>query len=143
MSDSASAAAPRPARAPRTLTQKLAPIVLGFEAIVVLLAGLTIFGLKVLETWSIPSWWALVGGGVVALAMVAVAGMITRPWAIAAGWVLQVIVGLSAFLVPAILLVFLIFGGMWAYATIVGARVDARRPADPSRNPSETDTHTD
>ena len=36
----------RPPRPPRTLVQKLAPIVLGFESIVVFLAGLTVFGLK-------------------------------------------------------------------------------------------------
>ncbi|MEW1974299.1 DUF4233 domain-containing protein [Microbacterium profundi] len=134
---------PRPARAPRTLVQKLAPIVLGFEAIVVLLVGLTIFGLKSLP-WGLPQWWAIIGGVVVALAMVAVAGMITKPWAITAGWVLQVIVALSAFFVPAVLLVVLVFGGMWAYATIMGARLDARRPADPSRLTEETtDTHTE
>jgi hypothetical protein len=46
--------------------------------------------------------------------------------------VIQVIVALSAILVPAILLVVVIFGGMWAYATIGGARLDARRPAEPS-----------
>ena len=140
MSDAAPA--PRPARAPRTLVQKLAPIVLGFEAIVVLLVGLTIFGLNSLP-WGLPQWWAIVAGVIVAVAMVAVAGMITKPWAITAGWVLQVIVALSAFFVPAILLVVLVFGGMWAYATIMGARLDARRPADPSRLTEETDTHTE
>ncbi|MDP3949632.1 DUF4233 domain-containing protein [Microbacterium sp.] len=136
------APAPRPARAPRTLVQKLAPIVLGFEAIVVLLVGLTIFGLNSLP-WGLQQWWAIVGGVIVAVAMVAVAGMITRPWAISAGWVLQVIVALSAFFVPAVLLVVLVFGGMWAYATIMGARLDARRPAEPSRLTEETDTHTE
>lgn len=133
---------PRRPRAPRTLVQKLAPIVLGFEAIVVLLVGLTIFGLKSLP-WGLPQWWAIIGGVVVALAMVAVAGVITKPWAISAGWVLQVIVALSAFFVPAVLLVVLVFGGMWAYATIMGARLDARRPADPSRLTAESDTHTE
>lgn len=133
---------PHRPRAPRTLVQKLAPIVLGFEAIVVLLVGLTIFGLKSLP-WGLPQWWAIIGGVVVALAMVAVAGVITKPWAISAGWVLQVIVALSAFFVPAVLLVVLVFGGMWAYATIMGARLDARRPADPSRLTAESDTHTE
>lgn len=135
-------AVPRPARAPRTLVQKLAPIVLGFESIVVLLAGLTIFGLKSLP-WGIPQWWAIIGGVVVAIAMIAVAGMITKPWAIPAGWALQVVVALSAFFVPAILLVVLVFGGMWAYATIMGARLDARRPADANPNLEETEPHTE
>src|SRR6218665_250076 len=123
-------------RPQRTLVQKLAPIVLGFESIVVFLAGLTVFGLKALPE-SIPQWWGIVGGGVVGLACIALAGMITRPWAITAGWVIQVVIALSAILVPAILLVVVIFGGMWAYATIMGARMDARRPDGPT---TETQT---
>ncbi len=132
----------RPARSPRTLVQKLAPIVLGFEAVVVLLVGLTIFGLKALPA-GIEQWWAIVGAAVVALACLATAGMITRPWAITVGWTLQVIIALSAFLLPAVALVALIFGGMWAYATIVGARLDARRPAEPRRLHTETETQTE
>ena len=130
------------ARPPRTLVQKLAPIVLGFEAVVVLLVGFTIFGLSALPDGVAP-WWAIVGGVVVALAMVAVAGMITRPWAISVGWVLQGIVALSAIFEPTILLVALVFGGMWAYATIMGARVDARRPMDSSTTVNDHETHTE
>ncbi|MGV2901768.1 DUF4233 domain-containing protein, partial [Microbacterium sp. AGC62] len=63
-----------------------------------------------------------------------------KPWALTAGWVVQAIVALSAFFVPAILLVVLIFGGMWAYATIGGARLDARRPAEPT---TETQTESE
>ncbi|CAH0137923.1 hypothetical protein SRABI76_00466 [Microbacterium oxydans] len=133
---SADAAPARRPRPQRSLVQKLAPVVLGFEAIVVFLAGLTVFGLKTLPA-GIPQWWGIVGGAVVALACIALAGMITKPWAITAGWVIQVIIALSAFLVPAILLVVLIFGGMWGYATIMGARLDARRPAAPT---TETQT---
>lgn len=141
MSEDASPA-PRHARAPRTLVQKLAPIVLGFEAIVVILAGLTIFGLNALPD-GIPQWWAIIGGLVVALAMVVVAGMITKPWAVPTGWVLQAVVALSAIFVPAILFVVLVFGGMWAYATIMGARMDARRPAAANPYLEETDPHTE
>ncbi|MEV4738386.1 MULTISPECIES: DUF4233 domain-containing protein [unclassified Microbacterium] len=137
---------PTPARRPRpprTLVQKLAPIVLGFESIVVFLAGLTIFGLKTLPA-GIPQWWGIVAGGVVGLACIVVAGMITKPWAITAGWVIQVVIALSAILVPAILLVVVIFGGMWAYATIMGARLDARRPDAPvTEAQTETTTQTE
>jgi len=131
-----------PARRPRpqrTLVQKLAPVVLGFEAIVVFLVGLTIFGLRQLPA-GIEQWWGIVAGAVLALACIAVAGMITKPWALTAGWVIQAIVALSAFFVPAVLLVVLIFGGMWAYATIGGARLDARRPAEPT---TETQTESE
>ena len=137
--DSARARRPRGPRPPRTLVQKLAPIVLGFESIVVFLAGLTVFGLEALPS-GVPQWWGVVGGLVVGLACIVVAGMITKPWAITAGWVLQVIIALAAFLQPAILFVALIFGGMWGYATIMGARLDARRPPEPA---TETQTESE
>ncbi|EYT58953.1 allophanate hydrolase [Microbacterium sp. UCD-TDU] len=136
---SAQATPARRPRPPRTLVQKLAPVVLGFEAIVVFLVGLTIFGLRQLPE-GIEQWWAIVAGAVLALACIVIAGMITKPWALTAGWVIQAVVALSAFFVPSILLVVLIFGGMWAYATIGGARLDARRPAEPT---TETQTESE
>ncbi|PMC02485.1 DUF4233 domain-containing protein [Microbacterium sp. UMB0228] len=140
MARMSAAAAPRRPRAPRTLVQKLAPVVLGFEAIVVFLVGLTIFGLKALPA-GIEQWWGIVGGAVVAVACVVIAGMITKPWAIPAGWIVQIVVALSAIAVPAVLLVVLIFGGMWAYATIMGARLDARRPSEsPTAQNADTES---
>ncbi|KQV03580.1 allophanate hydrolase [Microbacterium sp. Root1433D1] len=136
---SAEATPARRPRPPRTLVQKLAPVVLGFEAIVVFLVGLTIFGLRQLPE-GVEQWWAIVAGAVLALACIVIAGMITKPWALTAGWVIQAVVALSAFFVPSILLVVLIFGGMWAYATIGGARLDARRPAEPT---TETQTESE
>ncbi|WP_300266815.1 DUF4233 domain-containing protein [Microbacterium sp.] len=129
-------------RATRTLVQKLASVVLGFEAVIVLLVGLTIFGLRALPE-GVEPWWAIVGAGIVALAMVAVAGMITKPWAIPAGWALQAVVALSAIFEPTILLVVVVFGGMWAYATIMGARVDARRLTDKNSIETDHETHTE
>ncbi|MCK8465726.1 DUF4233 domain-containing protein [Microbacterium sp. KSW4-16] len=134
--DAPAARSPRP---PRTLVQKLAPVVLGFEAIVVFLVGLTIFGLRQLPE-GVEQWWGIVGGAVLALVCILIAGMITKPWALTAGWVVQALVALSAFFVPAILLVVLIFGGMWAYATIGGARLDVRRSAAPT---TETQTESE
>ncbi|MCR2185649.1 DUF4233 domain-containing protein, partial [Salmonella enterica] len=78
-----------------------------FEAIVVFLVGLTIFGLKALPA-GIEQWWGIVGGAVVAVACVVIAGMITKSWAIPAGWIVQIVVALSAIAVPAVLLVVLI-----------------------------------
>ncbi|MGN8027930.1 DUF4233 domain-containing protein [Microbacterium sp. 22242] len=138
------ASAPRRARKPRGLAQKLGSVVLAFEAIVVALAGLTIFGLKALGP-GIEPWWAIVGGGVVAVAMLIVAGLTGSRAGIVMGWILQVVVLLSAFLVPAILLVVVVFGGMWTYAMIVGGRADraARRTASATTNPTEPTTESD
>ncbi|KAA9144062.1 DUF4233 domain-containing protein, partial [Microbacterium lushaniae] len=90
--------------------------------------GLVVFGLKEVPP-GIEPWWAVVGGSVLAVLMVITAGMLRHRWAIAVGWVLQLILALGALLLPALGLVALIFGGMWAYATIKGAALDRRNAA--------------
>ena len=122
------ARASRPPRAPRpkrSLTAQLAAIVLGFESIVVFLGGLAVYGLGSLPQ-NIPGWWGIVAGAVLALAMILTAGVVHKKAGIIVGWVLQGLVVLSGIVIPAMLIVALIFGGMWAYATIQGPRIEAR-----------------
>ncbi|MBT9607729.1 DUF4233 domain-containing protein [Microbacterium sp.] len=129
---------PRPRRT-RGALESLGAVVLGFESIVVFLGGLVVYGLKALP-WGIEPWWGIVGGAVMAVAMVAVSGLLRHRWAIVAGWALQVILALGGILVPALAVVAIIFGGMWAYATIKGAALDrqnARRAADPDLSNGE------
>lgn len=128
------AEAPRPRRA-RGAAESLGSIVLAFESIIVFLGGLAIFGLKALPE-SIPPWWGIVAGSVLALVMVLTAGVLRYRWGIVLGWVLQLVVALGGFLVPGLFLVAIIFGGMWAYATIKGASLDARN----ARLAAEADT---
>jgi hypothetical protein len=112
-------------RRQRGAAESLGAIVLGFESIVVFLAGLVVYGLKATPA-GIEPWWGIVGGAVVALLMILLSGLLRYRWAIVVGWILQVVVALAAFFVPAILIIALIFGGMWAYATIKGASLDRR-----------------
>jgi Protein of unknown function (DUF4233) len=118
----------RPFRPPRRLADKLGSVVLGFEALIVFLGGLVIYGLKALPG-GIPDWWGIVAGVVVAVAMVATARFVQKPAGAFVGWMLQLIVLASALLVPAMALVVLIFGGMWVYARVQGPRIEARMAA--------------
>ncbi|AOX44482.1 DUF4233 domain-containing protein [Microbacterium sp. CFBP 8790] len=135
---------PRTPRTPRVRRRRgalesLGAVVLGFESIVVFLGGLVVYGLKVLP-FGIEPWWGIVGGVVMAVAMVAVAGLLQHRAAIVVGWGLQILLLLGGFLVPALAVVALIFGGMWAYATIKGAALDrqnARRAAHPDLSNGE------
>ncbi len=135
---------PREPRAPRVRRQRgaqesLGAVVLGFESIIVFLGGLVVYGLKVLPA-GIEPWWGIVGGVVMAIAMVAVSGSLRHRWALFSGWALQVILLLGGLLVPALAVVAVIFGGMWAYATIKGAALDrqnARRAASPDLSNGE------
>jgi hypothetical protein len=72
---------------------------------------------------------------VLAVIMIATSGLLRHRWAIVLGWALQIILALGAFLVPALLLIALIFGGMWAYATIKGASLDRRNAAQAESSP--------
>lgn len=135
MSAAEPAASSRSRRA-RGARESLGSVVLGFESIIVFLGGLVVYGLRVLPD-GIEPWWGIVGGSVLALLMVLTAGLLRHSWAIAVGWALQVVVLLGGFLVPALVIVAIIFGGMWAYATIKGASLDARNarrtaPPEPS-----------
>ncbi|MFH8249999.1 DUF4233 domain-containing protein [Microbacterium sp. B2969] len=118
------APAGRPRRA-RGAAESLGSIVLVFESIVVFLGGLAVYGLKALPE-TIEPWWGVVAGTVLAVLMLLTAGMLRHRWAIVVGWALQALLLLGTFLLPALGIVGLIFGGMWAYATIKGASLDRR-----------------
>lgn len=118
------ASAPRRRRA-RGAEESLGSIVLVFESIIVFLGGLVVYGLKALPD-GIPPWWGIVGGAVLAALMLVVSGLLRHRWAVGLGWALQVVVALGGILVPALVLIALVFGAMWGYATIKGAALDRR-----------------
>lgn len=112
-------------RRTRGARESLASVVLGFESIVVFLGGLVIFGLRALPE-PIADWWGIVAGAVLGLVMILAVGVLRHPWGIALGWALQGLVALGALLVPALAFVALVFGAMYAYATIKGGELDRR-----------------
>ncbi|MFT3799214.1 DUF4233 domain-containing protein [Microbacterium sp.] len=125
-------------RRARGAQESLASIVLGFESIIVFLGGLVVYGLKALPA-SIAPWWGIVAGTVLAVLMIATSGLVRHRWGIALGWLWQLVVVLGGFLVPALALVGLIFGAMYAYATIKGGSLDRRN----ARLAAETATNGD
>ena len=119
-------------RRTRGAQESLAAVVLGFESVIVFLGGLVVYGLRALPA-PIEPWWGIVGGVVLAVAMIATVRVLQHRWGIIVGWVLQLLVALGAILVPALGLVALVFGGLYAYATIKGGELDrrnARRAAE-------------
>lgn len=122
-------------RRARGAEESLASVVLGFESIIVFLGGLALYGLNQVPAGIAP-WWGIVAGAVLAALMVATTGVLHRRWGIALGWFWQVVLALGGFLVPALAVVALIFGAMYAYATIKGGALDRRNAprADPATN---------
>ncbi|MDA3805783.1 MULTISPECIES: DUF4233 domain-containing protein [unclassified Clavibacter] len=112
---------PRP---PRTTVEILGSIVMGFQVIVVFLASLVAFGLEAL-----PALPALGGGALLVLAMLAVVGSLRTPLGVRAGWVVQILVVLTGFVLPAMFAVGGFFLLLWVYAMVQGARIDREKAA--------------
>lgn len=105
----------------RSTRKALASIVLGFELIIVVLIGLTIFGLGITD----PRWLGLVIGGVLALLCVVSLGTIRfGEVGIWLGWVTHVLMLATAFILPAALFVGAIFTALWIYCIVRGAKID-------------------
>lgn len=108
-------------------TQKaLASIVLGFELIIVVLIGLTLFGLSTLEPRELGLY---IGGG---LAVVIIAGlglMRTGRVGIIIGWIVHVLMLLTGILLPMAIIVGALFSGLWVYCMVKGASIDRGREA--------------
>jgi len=127
-----------PQRAPRVRRQRgaaesLASVVLGFESIIVFLGGLALYGLGAVPAGLAP-WWGIVAGSVLAVLMLATVGVLRYPWGIGLGWFWQLVIVLGGFLEPALAVVGLVFGAMYAYATIKGGSLDRQRAARAAQN---------
>lgn len=101
----------------------LGSIILGFELFVIFLTGLTTFGLRIFDPPSLGIWGGI---GLCVLTVVALACMRTRI-GIWLGWLVQILLLLSAFFLPLILLVGLIFTAVYAYGMIKGAQIDRQK----------------
>lgn len=123
----------RRARRARGAAESLGAVVLAFEAIIVFLGGLVLYGLNALPA-GIASWWGVVLGGALALAMLLTIGVLRHRWGIILGWIWQVVVAAGAVLEPALAVVAVIFGAMYAYATIKGGALDRRNAAHATTN---------
>lgn len=112
--------APGSAPGRRSVQSSLAAIVLVTESFIMCLATLVIFGLG-----SLPAAIALVGGGLLCVALLATAGLAMRfRWAIPVGWALQVGIALTTLVLPLMAIVAAIFIAMWIYCMIRGSRID-------------------
>ncbi|GAA1652911.1 DUF4233 domain-containing protein [Microbacterium flavum] len=124
---------PRRARRARGARESLASIVLGAEALIVFLGGLALYGLKALPA-GIEPWWGIVVGTALAVLLIATSGVVRHRWGIALGWFWQLVVVLGGFLEPALAVVGLVFGAMYAYATIKGGALDRANAARASHD---------
>lgn len=108
-------------------TQKaLASIVLGFELIIVVLIGLTMFGTATLEPRELGLY---IGGGLALVIIVGLALMRRGDLGIKIGWAVHALMLLTAILLPMSLIVSVLFTALWVYCMIKGSRMDRDRAA--------------
>lgn len=113
-------------RGHRSTQRALASIVLGFELIIVVLIGLTLFGLGTLEPRELGLF---LGGGLAVIIIVALAFMRAGRVGIILGWVVHVLMIGCGFLLPISFVVGALFTGLWIYCMIKGAQIDRDRRA--------------
>lgn len=110
----------------RSTRKALASIVLGFELIIVVLIGLTIFGLGVTD----PRWIGLLIGGVLAVMCITSLGfMRLGEVGITLGWITHALMLATAFILPVSLFVSAIFTALWIYCIVRGKKIDEQRAA--------------
>lgn len=104
----------------------LGAIMLGFELIIVVLIGLTIFGLSILE----PRELGLYIGGVLALGCIlGLAFMRMGRAGIVIGWIVHVLMLATGVLLPPAFVVGGLFTALWIYCMVKGAQIDREREA--------------
>jgi hypothetical protein len=99
----------------------LAASVLGFEAFIALFFGLASYGLHIAYGWQVAV--------VIGICAIALAGMLRRPWAYSAGWLLQFALLATGLMVTAMFALGVIFLALWWTALHYGAKADRIRAA--------------
>ncbi len=107
---------------------------LGLEAVLVVFVALAAFGLRVLS----PAI-AFGGGAALILVMVVVASQLRHRWAVNAGWILQVVLIATGFLLPVMFFIGAGFAGIWIWC-YVKARQILRSRGDGGSPPASTPT---
>lgn len=112
----------------------LGSTVLVLEAILVLLA-IPI----AINNADINSTLSLTVGLLLALMFFLTVGVITKPYAVGIGWVLQGLVILSGFVVPTMFIIGALFALLWFFAVRNGQRVDQLRAQQTWDGPEQSE----
>ncbi|QNE14901.1 DUF4233 domain-containing protein [Pseudarthrobacter sp. NBSH8] len=106
----------------RSTKVMFASTVLVLEAFVVFFATLAVFGLKRGE---FPPALILGIGIALSVVMVLACAVLSRPWGVGLGWILQIVLILTGIIEPMMFLVGALFGLAWWYGIRTGIRIDS------------------
>jgi hypothetical protein len=105
----------------RSIKVTFASTVLSLEAFVVFFGTLVAFGLL---DQSIPRPLVLGLGVLLSLVLVLCCALLGKPLGYRIGWVLQLVIIATGFVVPMMFLVGVLFALTWWYGVVTGARID-------------------
>jgi Protein of unknown function (DUF4233) len=108
---------------PSKMTRRLVGVVMGAQGLAVFFGALVARALAAAKGSHTSSTFLLIGS-LLAVLCILDAGLLRRPWGITAGWVLQIATLACAFIVPVMVIVGLLFGGLWLTALIQGRKMD-------------------
>jgi hypothetical protein len=106
----------------RSIQRSMCAAMLTLQAVVLFLAGLVMTGVTDLGFATSLG----IGLGLALLCLLA-AGMLRRPGGYALGWVVQVVSLALGFVVPMMFFLGAVFGGLWAAAYFLGAKIDREK----------------
>jgi hypothetical protein len=106
----------------RSTKVMFASTVLLLEAFVVFFATLAVFGLRRGE---FPPALILGTGIALSLVMVFACAVLSKPWGVALGWILQIVLILTGIVEPMMFLVGALFALAWWYGIRTGIRIDS------------------
>lgn len=112
-----------------------ASTVLLLEAFVVFFATLAVFGLRRNEVSPVL---ILSVGIALSIVLVVACAVLSKPWGVGLGWILQLVLILSGFVEPMMFLVGGLFALAWWYGIRTGIRID-REAAQRAREQAEWD----
>ena len=110
--------------AERSVRRQLGSIIMAFEAFVVFFGTLVAFGLKVADPRVV---WGF--GLAFATILILTPGYLGRKGSYWFGWALQIILLVVSFFVPWMLLISIIFVGLWGWSMIAGGTIDLAKKA--------------
>ena len=107
---------------PRSTQRVLGSMVLGFESFIIFFATLVAFGF---DKGNGPIIWSV--GLSLAFLLILTPALLGPRWSYYWGWILQLAMLATAFWVPLMWLVGIIFIGLWTWGMIAGATIDKAR----------------
>jgi len=119
-------------RRKRPAKPQFTQMILVLEALLVFFATLVAYGLRLADTTTV--WWV---GGTLAVTLILLSGLVSRPGGYVAGSIAQVLVLAGGFFIPMMFVVGGIFVVMWLVALRLGGRIDRERAEYDAAHPGD------